>query len=92
MIASWKHKGLQAFYENGSLAGIQPKHAQKLRQRLSLLDVATEPDDLNIPQYRLHKLVGDRKDMWSVTVSGNWRITFYFENGNAYVVNYEDYH
>lgn len=92
MIASWKHKGLQAFYENGALAGIQPKHAPKLRQRLSMLDTATKPDDLNIPQYRLHKLIGDRKDMWSITVSGNWRITFYFEAGNAYVVNYEDYH
>ncbi len=57
-----------------------------------MLDTATKPDDLNIPQYRLHKLIGDRKDMWSITVSGNWRITFYFEAGNAYVVNYEDYH
>ena len=50
------------------------------------------PQDMNLPGYRLHKLTGDRKDLWSVTVSGNWRITFYFEGQDAYLVDYEDYH
>ena len=59
---------------------------------LAALDSAHEIDDMDLPGFRLHPLKGKLKGIWSVTVSGNWRITFEFENGNAHIVNYEDYH
>jgi len=92
MIISFKHKGLQKFYESGSTAGIQNAHKTKLRMILAALDSTQEIDDMNIPGYKLHPLKGKLKGLWSVTVSGNWRVTFKFENGNIYIVNYEDYH
>jgi toxin HigB-1 len=60
--------------------------------QLAALHAAIEVSDLDIPGYRLHELKGDRKSTWSISVSGNWRITFKFSGGNAEVVNYEDYH
>ena len=92
MIKSFKHKGLQRFYATGSTAGIQNAHKNKLRMILVALDSSQEIDDMDIPAYRLHPLKGKMKGLWSVTVNGNWRITFKFENGNAHIVNYEDYH
>ena len=92
MIKSFKHKGLKLFFEKGSIAGIQSKHKKKLRNQLAALDTAIIIDDLDLPGYKLHQLKGSRKDCWSITVNGNWRITFEFENGNAYIINYEDYH
>lgn len=92
MIKSWKHKGLQRFFETGSSSGINPQHIKRLRERLRIIDLALVIDDINIAGYRLHPLQGDRDGIWSVTVSGNWRITFEFTNGDAYILNYEDYH
>ncbi len=92
MIKSFKHKGLQKFYETGSVAGIQSKHKQRLRMTLVALDSSHEIDDMDLPGFKLHSLKGKLKGVWSVSVSGNWRITFEFENGNAHIVNYEDYH
>ncbi|MCB0739048.1 MAG: type II toxin-antitoxin system RelE/ParE family toxin [Bacteroidetes bacterium] len=92
MIKSFKHKGLQQFFEEGTKKGIQAKHANKLRMQLTALDTAHAIEDLDIPGYRLHQLKGDRKNLWSITINGNWRITFEFEAGNVYIVNYEDYH
>lgn len=76
----------------GSTAGIQSVHAKKLRLILSNLDQAESPDDMDLPGLRLHELKGDRKGIWSVTVSGNWRVTFRFNGRDAEIVNYEDYH
>ena len=92
MIKSFKHKGLKKFYEAGSKQGIQAQHAPKLRLQLAALDSALVLEDLDIPGYRLHELKGNRKGVWSISVSGNWRITFEFTDGNIYIVNYEDYH
>ena len=92
MIKSFKHKGLRKFYETGNTAGIQDAHKNKLRMILAALDSSREIDDMDIPGYRLHPLKGKMKGIWSVTVNGNWRITFKFENGNAHIVDYEDYH
>lgn len=92
MIKLFKHKGLQKFYASGSTAGIQNAHEKKLRMILAALDSSQGIDDMDIPGYRLHPLKGKMKGIWSVTVNGNWRVTFKFENGNAYIVNYEDYH
>ncbi|HRN30507.1 MAG TPA: type II toxin-antitoxin system RelE/ParE family toxin [Terrimesophilobacter sp.] len=92
MIKSFEHKGLRDFFEKGSKAGIQPNHAKRLRFQLASLDSATVIDDMNLPGWRLHQLKADRAGRWSITVNGNWRVTFDFHDGDAYVVDYEDYH
>jgi proteic killer suppression protein len=92
MIKSFKHKGLKKYYETGSKAGIQAKHAAKLKSILFNLDNAVCIDDMRIPSFKLHELTGSRKGIWSVWVNGYWRVTFKFEKGNAEIVNYEDYH
>jgi proteic killer suppression protein len=92
MIKSFKHKGLKRYYEAGSVRGIQAKHARRLRMQLAALDTALEVADLDIPGYGLHQLKGDRKRTWAISVSGNWRLTFEFSEGNAYLLDYEDYH
>lgn len=92
MIKSFKHKGLEKFYEKGSTKGIQPNHARKLRMQLAALDTAQSIEDMDIPGYRLHQLKGERKGYWSITVNANWRLTFEFVDGNVYILNYEDYH
>lgn len=79
-------------FESGSTAGIQPHHAKRLRMQLAALDTARTIDDMDIPGFRLHPLKGDMHHRWSITVNANWRLTFEFKNGDAYVLNYEDYH
>ena len=92
MIKSFTHKGLKDFFETGSKKGIQPDHATKLARILDRLDASISPKDMDLPGYRFHQLKGDKPDLWSVTVNGNWRITFYFEVQDAYLVDYIDYH
>ena len=92
MILTFRHKGLERFFRTGSTSGIQAKHASKLRLLLAQLDMAAMVDDMDLPGLRLHPLKGDRKGSWAVTVQANWRMTFRFDNGNAEVVDYEDYH
>jgi proteic killer suppression protein len=89
---SFDHKGLEAFFYEGTTKGIQAQHATKLLQRLERLDFAENIKDMDVPGYGLHQLKGSFKGHWSVRISGNWRMTFRFEDGNAYVVNYQDYH
>ena len=86
MIKSFKHKGLERFYGSGSARGIQASHSKKLRMQLSALDTARTIEDIDIPGYRLHPLKGSRKGIWSITVNGNWRVTFEFSDGNVYIV------
>jgi len=92
MIKSFKHKGLKKYFETGSASGIQAKHQRKLRMQLVAIDTAQEIDDINLPGFKLHPLKGNRDGIWSITVNGNWRITFEFIDGNAFILNYEDYH
>jgi proteic killer suppression protein len=92
MIKSFKHKGLQKFFDIGSVMGIQPHHKQKLRIRLTALSTATIIEDMDLPGFRLHPLKGDKKGLWAIDVSKNWRIVFKLQDGNVYVVDYEDYH
>jgi len=92
MILKFRHKGLKRLYEDDNPKGVQAEHVEKLRRRLTNLDAATEPDDLDLPGYRLHPLKGDRKGEWSIAVSGNWRLTFRFEGHDVTDVDYEDYH
>lgn len=92
MIKSFRHAGLQAFFETGSKAGIRPEHAPRLNRILGVLDAATVAEQVNIPGFKLHKLTGNLQGHWSVTVSGNWRVIFRFDNGEAELVDYLDYH
>ena len=92
MIISFIHKGLERFYNSGSTAGVQANHSKRLKLILSNLDQAESPNDMDLPGLKLHELKGDRKGIWSVKVSGNWRVTFRFEGRDAEIVNYEDYH
>ncbi|AKH69404.1 plasmid maintenance system killer protein [Spongiibacter sp. IMCC21906] len=92
MIISFVHKGLERFYRSGTTSGIQSKHVKRLRLILTNLDQAENPDDMDLPGLRLHELKGNRKGIWSVSVSGNWRVTFRFTGKDAEIVNYEDYH
>ena len=92
VIKSFKHKGLRRYFESGTKAGIQAKHATRLRLQLAVLDTAQVIADMEVPGYRLHPLKGRAKNRWSIWVSGNWRLTFEFRDGNAYILDYEDYH
>jgi len=92
MIKSFRLKGLKRFFETGSKAGIQAAHAGKLSRQLSRLNQAKAPRDMNVPGWKLHPLEGDVAEHWSVWVSGNWRLTFTFENKDAVLVDYWDYH
>jgi len=92
MIEPFRHKGLRTFFETGSASGIQASHVKRLRMQLAALDTAKIIDDMDIPGFRLHPLRGRMQGRWSVTVNGNWRLTFEFRDGNAYVLDYEDYH
>lgn len=92
MIKSFRHAGLQAFYETGSKAGIRPDHAPRLKRILGVLDAALVIGQIDIPGFRLHKLSGNLSGFWAVTVSGNWRVIFRIENGETELVDYLDYH
>lgn len=92
MIISFKHKGLELFFKTGSTKGIQVKHKDKLSRMLYVLNSAKKVEEMDLPGYQLHPLKGDLKNHWSVKVNGNWRLTFKFENGDAEIVNYLDYH
>ena len=92
MIVSFKHKGLKKFFETGNTKGIQTYHANKLRIVLAAINTAVIIEDMNLPQLRLHQLKGDRSETWSVSINGQWRVTFQFYNGDAFILNYEDYH
>lgn len=92
MIQSFIHKGLRKFFEEGSKRYIQPKHAETLELILDRLNAADEIGDMNYPGSNLHLLEPKQENRWAVKVSGNWRVTFRFENGDAHEVNYEDYH
>ena len=92
MIKQFKHKGLERFFTKGIKAGIQPKHAERLRLILGRLNTSTCPKDMSLPGLNLHELSGNRKSIWSVKVGGNWRVTFTFVGEHAELVDYEDYH
>jgi proteic killer suppression protein len=92
VIKSFRHKGLRRFYEAGVKSGVQPKHAVRLRLQLSALDTAQRIEDVDIPGYRLHSLKAKLKGRLSIWVSGNWRLTFEFKDGNVHILDYEDYH
>lgn len=92
MIQSFKHRGLKRLYEENNGRGINPQHIKKIRRILFHLDNATQIQDMDAPGYGLHPLTGKRRGEWAVSVSGNWRITFRFQSGDFFDVDYVDYH
>jgi proteic killer suppression protein len=92
MIKSFSHKGLEDFFYDGIKKGIQPKHASKLELILDRLNAAAKIEDMRYPGSRLHLLNPKEQQIWAVDVSGNWRVTFQFIDGDAYIVDYRDYH
>lgn len=92
MIVGFRHKGLQLLFERGNRRRVLPDHADKVERILARLEEASEPTDMDLPGYRLHRLRGDFAGFWSVTVSGNWRIIFRFQGGHASEVDLIDYH
>ena len=92
MIQSFKHKGLEEFFYTGSKKKIRPEHSSRLERILDRLNAANDIRDMNYPGSFLHQLSGDKNGQYSVRVSGNWRIFFEFINGDAYIVDYGDYH
>jgi proteic killer suppression protein len=92
VIKSFRHAGIERFFKTGSKAGIIAAHAERLANRLQLLDYAKSAADMNMPGWALHKLTGDLKGHWAVKVSGNWRLTFTFDREDAILVDYQDYH
>jgi proteic killer suppression protein len=92
MIKSFAHKGIKAFFETGTKAGIQAAHAPCLRLQLAALNRAKAPADMAVPNWKFYPLKGNLAGHWAVTVNGNWRIIFRFEKGDALLVDYLDYH
>ena len=92
MIKTFRHKGLRRLYETGGTSGVQTSHVKRLRLQLTALDTAQIIEDMDIPGFQLHPLKGEMRGRWSISVNGNWRITFEFQDGNAYELDYEDYH
>jgi len=92
VIKTFKHKGLKKLYESGSKQGIKPEHAVRLGLILARLDASTAAEDMNLPGLGLYRLKGSLKNYWSVSVSGNWRVIFRFENGYVLDVDYLDCH
>jgi len=92
MIKNFRHKGLKLFFTSGKETGIARVHATKLRHILLRLEMCTSPKQMDLPGLRFHTLKGERKDYYSLTVSGNWRIIFRFDGKNVTDVDYLDYH
>ena len=92
MIVSFKHRGLGALYNGQGARRVAPEHVRKLRDILAALDRSRTPQDMNLPGFRLHQLKGQLRGHYAVSVSGNWRVTFRFQDGHAADVNYIDYH
>ena len=92
MIKSFKHKGLERLFIKGIASGVQAVYATRITLMLDAIDAAEQVKELDLPGFRLHRLKGDKRNQWSVRVSANWRITFEFENGDAHILDLEDYH
>jgi proteic killer suppression protein len=92
VIRTIRHKGLKRLYEDDDPRGVISEHAEKLRDILARLDAAAAIADMDLPGFRLHPLKGELKGLWAVTVRANWRVIFRFTDGDAFEVDYVDYH
>ena len=92
MILRFRHKGLARLFASENASGVNAQHVRKLRQILAALNTAKEPPNMNLPGFQLHPLKGARNGQWAVSVSGNWRVVFGFDDDNATDVDLVDYH
>jgi toxin HigB-1 len=92
MILSFRHRGLRRLYRDDDRRGLNAAHVPKIATNLARLDVAKQPEDMDVVGLRFHALKGNLAGFWSVTVRANWRIIFRFEGENATDVDYLDYH
>ena len=92
MIVSFRHRGLKALYDGTTARRVAPEHVRKLTDILAALDRSRGPEGMDLPGLRLHELKGRQKGRYAVSVSGNWRVTFRFEDGSVVDVDYVDYH
>lgn len=92
MIRRFRHKGLEALFRTGSTKGVNPQFAPKLRRALLRLNDGPLPEAMALPRFRLHPLKGDREGVWSVWITGNYRMTFEIDGEDATHVDLEDYH
>ena len=92
MIVSIRHKGLKLLWIKNDASKLRPDQVKKIRNILTILNNAGKIEDMNFPAADLHPLKGKLKGFWSIAVTGNYRIIFQFENGDAYLLDYVDYH
>jgi proteic killer suppression protein len=92
VIKSFRHRGLERFFKTGTVAGVQPKHAVRLRLLLSTLNAAESAIQMNVPGWDWHPLKAELAGHWAVKVNGNWRLIFAFDGSDAVLVDYKDYH
>jgi proteic killer suppression protein len=92
VIRTFRHKSLRRLFEEDKRRRLPAEDIEKLRRILARLDAASSPDDMNAPGFKLHPLKGDLKGFWAVTVRANWRVIFRFEGGDAFDIDYLDYH
>ncbi len=92
MIKSFRHRGLKRLFERGDGRTLPPDMIERIELLLSVINTANEIEEMDLPSFRLHRLSGDRKGQWAVTVRANWRITFRFANGQIDDVDFIDYH
>lgn len=92
-VVSIRHRGLRRFFERGEVRGLAPDRVGKIRRIMTAVDNATTLDELDtLPGWRLHRLQGDRRGTWSISVSGNWRLTFRIRDDQIFELDLEDYH
>ena len=92
MIRTFRHRGLKQLYERDDSSRIGANLASRIALALADLDEAGKPSDLEMPGYRLHPLKGHLAGLWSISISGNWRITFRFDGGDVWDIDLIDYH
>jgi len=92
MIRNFKHRGLQRLFERGDRSKVHPEFVAKVERVLARLDASDEVRHMDVPGFGLHAMAGDRRGYWSVVVTRNWRVVFRFENGDAFDVDFIDYH
>ena len=91
MIKSFTNKQLKALWETGK-SKIDARMHPRILRRLDVLDAATAPEDMSLPGFDFHGLKGHNPTRYTVHVNGPWCITFEFRDGDAYVLDFEQYH
>jgi proteic killer suppression protein len=92
MVRSFRHKGLQKLFQHDDASKLPPDMVARIRVILPTLNAAQENEAMNITTFRLHPLKAELKGFFSVTVRANWRIIFRFEGGEAFDLDFVDYH